>query len=310
MRLIYLKINIVFLSFILFFFPISLRAASFFFETESQLIKPESYFKVELFFDPKGKEVNSLEGEIVLPAGLEVKEILEGDSIVPFWIKKPSLEDGKVVFSGLIPGGFRGVLGAFHEGYKPGKVLTLILKSREEKEIEITLQEIKVLLNDGKGTELESEIKPLKITISQKAPEVFGVLPIKDLDKPESFQPLISKDPNIFGGKWFLVFVTQDKGSGIDHYEVLESKKQKIEEGKWLRAESPYLLEDQSLSSYIFVKAVDKAGNERIETIPPTNYSPSSSNPFFLVIIILIGLIIILIARRIFFLKSNFKRKE
>ena len=31
------------------------------------------------------------------------------------------------------------------------------------------------------------------------------------------------KDPNVFDGKWFLVFAALDKGSGIDHYEVMET---------------------------------------------------------------------------------------
>jgi len=33
--------------------------------------------------------------------------------------------------------------------------------------------------------------------------------------------------------------------------------------------ESPYLLKDQKLKSFIYVKAVDKAGNERIATLAP-----------------------------------------
>ena len=34
-------------------------------------------------------------------------------------------------------------------------------------------------------------------------------------------------------------------------------------------AESPYLLENQKLNKNIFVKAVDKNGNERIAILPP-----------------------------------------
>ena len=38
--------------------------------------------------------------------------------------------------------------------------------------------------------------------------------------------------------------------------------------GEWIRAESPYVLKDQKLKSYVYIKAIDKAGNERIEVIP------------------------------------------
>jgi hypothetical protein len=37
----------------------------------------------------------------------------------------------------------------------------------------------------------------------------------------------------------------------------------------WVRAESPYVLKDQTLNSIIRVKAIDKAGNEYIATLIP-----------------------------------------
>ena len=87
-----------------------------------------------------------------------------------------------------------------------------------------------------------------------------------DTRPPQVFKPEISQDPLIFEGKYFLSFFAQDLTSGISHYEVLETNK---EEGTWKVTESPYLLEDQSLRSVIKVKAIDKAGNERITEIIP-----------------------------------------
>ena len=85
-----------------------------------------------------------------------------------------------------------------------------------------------------------------------------------DTTPPEDFKPEIGRDPAIFEGKYFLSFATTDKTSGIDYYEVKEGKRD------FKKAGSPYSLEDQSLQSTILVKAVDKAGNERIsEIIPP-----------------------------------------
>ncbi|GAI25310.1 unnamed protein product, partial [marine sediment metagenome] len=63
-----------------------------------------------------------------------------------------------------------------------------------------------------------------------------------DTTPPEASQLKIGKDPSIFEGKYFLSFVAQDKMSGVDYYEVKEGKRD------WKRVESPYLLEDQSLS--------------------------------------------------------------
>ncbi|OGH83817.1 MAG: hypothetical protein A2261_03705 [Candidatus Magasanikbacteria bacterium RIFOXYA2_FULL_44_8] len=105
-----------------------------------------------------------------------------------------------------------------------------------------------------------------------------------DVDAPESFKPEIAQDPNIFGGKWFLAFATQDKGSGIDHYEIREDLGFRIKNlggiikkflipksyllNSWQEVESPYVLKDQKLKSWVYIKAIDKAGNERIEVIP------------------------------------------
>ena len=38
-----------------------------------------------------------------------------------------------------------------------------------------------------------------------------------------------------------------------------------------MKVESPYILADQELRSYIFVKAVDKDGNARVTKILPRN---------------------------------------
>jgi len=108
-----------------------------------------------------------------------------------------------------------------------------------------------------------------------------------DTTKPEVFKPEIGKDSSVFEGKYFLSFSTNDKLSGIDHYELMETRNKKQE--TWKRAKSPYVLEDQSLRSKIFVKAVDKAGNEQISKISP----PPKPFPYWIIIPILIGLIII-----------------
>ena len=70
-----------------------------------------------------------------------------------------------------------------------------------------------------------------------------------------------------------MVFAAQDKGLGIDYYEIAEKRGSNITQNYaellWQKEESPYLLEDQKLKSYIYVRAVDKAGNARIVYLPP-----------------------------------------
>ena len=91
-----------------------------------------------------------------------------------------------------------------------------------------------------------------------------------DTVPPEEFGPQIGQDSTIYDGKYFLSFVAQDKTSGVDHYEITEVPRLSFKKTKeWKVVQSSYLLEDQRLRSVIEVKAVDKAGNERVAEIKP-----------------------------------------
>ena len=96
---------------------------------------------------------------------------------------------------------------------------------------------------------------------------------------------MIIKSIYIYGGAWVAVFNTSDTGSGIDHFEISEGGQ------RFTRAESPYLLKDQSRTATIEVKAIDYAGNERVETIPaelPAKYSSVAIAALSLVIAVLL----------------------
>ena len=113
--------------------------------------------------------------------------------------------------------------------------------------------------------------------------------PNKDTDSPESFKPIITQSPDVFNGKYFLVFVTQDKGSGIDHYEVSEGG------GKFMVAASPYLLKNQKLNKKITVMAIDKSGNKRTVIVSSENAIPWYKN-YLILVILIIGSILIYIS--------------
>ena len=55
-------------------------------------------------------------------------------------------------------------------------------------------------------------------------------------------------------------------------------------EGGWKEAATPYVLEDQSLKGIIKVRAVDKAGNERI-----AEYGVKEPFPYLIIIVILVA---------------------
>jgi len=294
------KIILSIILFSIFYFLFStfpVYAAELFFEPKSQEVRMGQQFQVDLFLDAKDEKINAIEGKIVFPKNLlVVKEILEGNSIINLWVEKPYLKDNEIIFSGIIPGGFKGVLSPYYKGYKPGKILSLIFQAIANGEGLITLKDTRVLLNDGLGTPTQSNISPFQFRITPEAPYIMGILPIKDPDPPEPFELTIAQDPNVFEGRWFLVFATQDKGSGISHYEVMERREFKIlglelKRGEWKMGDSPYLLKDQKLKSYIYVKAIDKAGNERIATLLPQKALLWYEN-YMMWAIIILGIII------------------
>lgn len=302
----YLQKLIVFLLFLqltfgIFVFPV--MAAEFFLNTSVLELGPQQQFQVDLLFDPQGEDINALAGEIIFNSeNISLQEIIYNDSIINFWLDNPESIDDKIIFSGIIPGGFQGTLYPYSDIKDHGKVFSLIFITKNEGEADISFLSGQALLNDGQGTAAPLEFRGVSIPIlSEVTTERVLAERALDYDIPEKFVPIVARDENIFDNRWFIVFSAQDKGSGISGYFVYESSKSinpsQIKQGTWQSVASPYLLQDQTLSSYIYVKAVDNAGNERVETINPTRdtswYEISQNSVIILIslsVLILIGL--------------------
>jgi hypothetical protein len=248
-------------------------------------------WKAEVFLDTAGENINAVEGKLLFPSDLlEAKTISDGNSAISLWIEKPALEsDGRITFAGITPGGFN---------IRQGLIFSVIFSSKQAGNGTLSFSGSRALLNDGQGTAASLTASGSNFIISSQLPA--PALPtVKDIYPPEEFLPKITSAPGIFDGQWFLVFATQDKGSGMAGYAVYETKqKQKnTKDIKWLPAESPYLLSDQTLSGYIYVKAVDQAGNERIEIISPRHPAAGGLNILIpntaALIIIIVALILI-----------------
>lgn len=242
----------------------SVSAAELFFEQEKNFGLKDQ-FKIGVFVETE-EAVNAIEGKINFPNGLlELKSVDDGNSIINLWLERPATDRaGEIIFSGIIPGGYKGDKGLIFSA-------TFLVKKEGNGTFDIL--NARALRNDGMGAETKLQTFSSKFIVSKKSTELqMPVSEIEDIDLPESFMPEIAKDKTLFDGKWFVVFATQDKASGIDHYEIKESR-QKVFSifQNWSQAESPYVLKDQKLKSWTYVKAVDKAGNERIIKIAPRN---------------------------------------
>lgn len=275
-------------------------AAQLYFEPASVKLGVSESARIEFLLDSP-ESVNAVEGAIAYPADLlEIKNINDGSSIINFWIFRPEAKDGKITFVGVIPGGYP----AFR-----GKIFSIELVAKKSGSGTLAIGDAQALLNDGQGTPAQLTLRKLAVSVGAKA--TGAIAPeIQDDTPPEDFRPAITNDPNVFDGKNILIFATQDKGAGIAYYEVAEEKgffQPKPE--LWEKAKSPHLLKDQELKSWVFVRAVDLKGNQKVAVISPMN-RPFYAQPLTIGIIIIVVLILI-VNRRLWtrYLKLKLKRR-
>lgn len=257
------------------FFANQVDAVGLKLESEITEIKVDNQFKVDLVLNSKDESVNAIGSKIVFPQELvELKEVREGDSIINFWVEKPAVNSGTISFSGIIPGGYND---------DNGLILSLIFKAKKQGNVTIYLNQSEAFKNDGLGTPVSLNISNINLYIRDYYQDNQKVFEIVDKDNPEIFVPEVSQSEDLFNNQYFLVFATQDKGVGIDHYEVCEGNIKIC-----VKAESPYVLEDQSLEKNIYIKAIDKNGNERVVVLEAPNPLPWYKNYLFYVIILVL----------------------
>lgn len=286
----------IFLLFPIFYslYPVKVEAARFYFEPQEKIIGTEKEFLVNVNIDADNS-INTISTSILFSPEVSVVDYTDGNSIINLWVDKPNWDEENHIFnfSGIIPGGFVG---------NNAKLLALKLKTIKEEGIALISfnhSETKAYLNTDEGIEDSLVLDSLELPLA-RGKKNFS-LEISDNEIPESFLSEIVSDPNIFENQQAVVFSTQDKASGIDKYEIYEHRPLFIKKiwsdlfkAKWQKAESPYLLLDQKLKSYIYIKASDKKGNERIITISPRFplrwYEDCSIYGIILIIIIIISI--------------------
>ncbi|NTW22424.1 hypothetical protein HGA34_02640 [Candidatus Falkowbacteria bacterium] len=311
------------------------RAATLYFTPSSGTYGYGDVFAVDVKIDiDSGDEcINTVQGVIGFDKDyLEMVDFSGGESILSLWIDLPKTGDmpninhEKIVkFTGGIPGGYCGKIpGDPGESNIIGKIIFKVNNFKADAVPKPTakvffVDSTQVLLNDGLGTEAKVVLKEAEFTVTEKQAESrkeWDTLKNDDVIPPEPFVIEIQRSQSMYNGKNYLIFNTTDKQSGVDHYEVLEARfddsadrsswfgwfESKKADPEWKLASIPYILEDQSLSSNIKVKAIDKAGNERIEEyfIKESKPAPKSSMRFapFVVLFIIVALAAWLIFRK------------
>jgi hypothetical protein len=232
--------------------------------------------------------INAVDAVITYSANIEPVDATVGDSIFSLWVEKPTInrEQRTITFAGGTPNGYCGRLAG--DPRLTNTLAKLVFRSpgftvggSDELTATVAFTDAStVYLNDGFGTPVRPDIYGATIDLNQKAgstmlnewkDEVSA-----DNIKPEEFSILLQKDDQAFSQKYYIIFNTTDKQTGIDHYEVMEESLAQFGTFQWGRADapwveqrSPYILRDQSLNSIIRVKAIDKAGNEYLANLIP-----------------------------------------
>lgn len=264
-------------------------------------------YTVTLLIDTQGESINAVEGTLAIASGSgDNISATDSGSIITYWINRPewNAQQRTVEFRGAVPGGFSG------KGILFSMVMPAIEKSSQDKPFIVS--NFKALRNDGLGSQARVSIG--SFTYGQHDAQVEGAFEEQlyidgkktDNIPPEVFSPQISRDERVLNSKWFISFATQDKQSGIDHYEIQETRSGHINAKNWKRAESPYQLEDQELHSYVYVIAIDRQGNERVIRVYPRNPLPWYNRSGQIIFMVL-GVIIIAGAAGLLYRKKRRK---
>lgn len=243
------------------FLPSSLWAAEFGLRNSAPEARLGDALSVEVLLNSPDEPINALEGSINFSPTLKLKEIRFAGSVVPLWVVKPAEEEvGHVVFAGLLPGGYQGLIDVFVLVFEPAQTGETMVGFGPD---------AKVYKNDGDGglAELTKTNLSLKILASSGVSPVAP--PEEDILPPEMFTPIITSGaPFGYDGR-VLVFQTQDKGSGVAHYDVGYSNlpNRNSQSLSWQTTESPFFLPVKDPKFFLYVRATDVSGNERLATV-------------------------------------------
>ena len=271
--------------------------------------------------EASGECVNAVDGVLTYGPGVEPVDVSIGNSIFNIWVEKPTInrEDNTITFAGGIPNGYCGRIDG--DPRLTNVLAEVIFRSPgfsigsadggDETYVSFA-PESTAYLNDGRGTKAPITTYGAKFTL-EKRPSSTLSTPWKDeieadVIPPQKFSIELNKDSLAFSQKYFIVFNTTDKETGIDQYQVIEEPILQLDSFTWGRAnapwivvKSPYVLKDQTLNSVIRIKAIDKAGNEYVATYIPDKsirLAKESGTPFTL--IIGVALIILLLIAAMF----------
>lgn len=290
--------------------PVTASAASLYLEPDTGTYGPGDTFVTNIRMNPDGECVNAAEVTLAYPTqSMRAVDFGKGSSIFSLWVQEPKIDTkaGTITFSGGLPGGYCGrIQGDPSLTNIIGKAVFTVIDAGARR-ADIRFIDSAVYLNDGRGTKVVPEYGDASIQLVSEATQSGNPWLAEvgaDVTPPDLFDVQVESTRNIFNGKYYIVFSTVDKQSGLDHFEVVEN-------GSWVRAKSPHLLADQSLKSGVEVRAIDKAGNIRLGNYV-AGQVPARANAFeeYTALIVILLILVLALAARYFLNKRKNESSE
>lgn len=265
--------------------------------------------------EAQGECVNAVDAIISYSENIQPVDVTIGESIFYMWVERPVIntKDRTITFAGGIPNGYCGrVIG---DPRLTNVLAEIIFRSPGfsisggSDNLTATIDfapESTAYLNDGQGTKAQLNTYGSIIQMSDRSGATqqnpWQAEVNADVFPPEEFSIFLEKDAVAFSQKFYIVFNTTDKQTGIDQYQVMEEPLTQFGSFQWGRADapwltvrSPYVLKDQSLNSIVRVRALDKAGNEYIATYIPDSSMRTLSQSQVLTIAVVACVVVVLL---------------
>jgi hypothetical protein len=269
-----MKIKLIILFAFMFLFSRGVLAASLELNVEKNVLKIGDVFTMTIFLNTDGQSINTIEGDLNYDQKFFGAETINlGSSFVNLWVEKPDIKTtGTIHFSGITPGGIT---------TPRGEVFKVIFKAENAGDTNLLLNNVNLFLNDGNGSAASAKIKNVSLKINQSGgiSQNINMIP-EDLVAPGKFSIMRTRSSSLFDNKWFLVFSTTDKESGIDHYQICELF-------SCATGDSPFLLKNQTPFYRVTVSAYDMNGNFTSSTI---------TSPWLILVVILFFLVVFFIS--------------
>ncbi|MEK7552453.1 MAG: hypothetical protein AAB534_03495 [Patescibacteria group bacterium] len=267
--------------------PFHAFAISIFVDFPEAFVRVNNTALLKVSVKTEGKEINAVDGKIFFSDPDGIVSITTGGSVFSLWPKKPSLEGSVISFTGGTPSGVYG---------DSLRLFTIAIKPTSTNPIKITFEDVTAYLNDGNGTKISVSAPFLEIPVLQAGDteDELASLVESDTNKPSPFSIDLGRDPALFGGRYFISFYATDNESGINRYEVEEDGFSIVQ------SDSPYVLQNQNLSGVVEVRAIDNAGNARVQSLelkPTMHWFKIVS---IIILIIIVFLLVYFVVRKIF----------